>query len=332
MDQENSNADTNSVLVRHPLISVMLPTFEPSNHFYETLKSVLDQDMGSDLMQITIIDDASIKNEIAHFLIDLKCLNRISIIRNKTTLGLAKNWNECIKNAQGEFVHILHQDDLVLPGFYKSLCDGLLSNNSVGMAFSGCSFIDENGVVTETPRPESNSPGIIKNWIERISYRYGVHCPAAIVRKSCYEAIGGFRTDLTYALDWEMWVRIAARFPVWHDPQVLAHYRKHPSNETARLQKLKRTQEDELEAIHIFSESLPKNARERLTHRAYQRIARSRIRRAKKSMRSNLFEDAIYQIDGAKSAICFLKNSIKKTSISIHISWVKHRLRQKINI
>ena len=34
------------------------------------------------------------------------------------TNGLAGIWNRCIERARGEWVHILHQDDIVLPGFY----------------------------------------------------------------------------------------------------------------------------------------------------------------------------------------------------------------------
>lgn len=331
MHNKAPSPSAEATFLKQPQISVMVPTYEPNHYLYTTLKSILNQDMGIDKMQITIVDDASPNVKIETFLSELNCANRISIIKNERTLGLAKNWNECIKYAQGEFIHILHQDDIVLPGFYNTLCKGLLHNQHVGMAFSGCAFINENGLVTETARSESKKPGIIKNWIERISYRYGVHCPAAIVRKSCYEAIGGYRTDLSFALDWEMWVRIAANFSVWHHPDVLAYYRRHSTNETARLQKLKRTQEDELQAIRFFSDSLPKNARTRLTERAFQRIAHSRIRRAKKSLKKKLFEDAIYQIEGARSAIHFLENSFKKTLTSIHISWVEYRLKTSIN-
>jgi hypothetical protein len=42
-----------------------------------------------------------------------------------------------------------------------------------------------------------------------------------------YETIGGFSPDLQYALDWDMWKRIAATYPLWYEPDELACYRRH---------------------------------------------------------------------------------------------------------
>jgi hypothetical protein len=41
----------------------------------------------------------------------------VSVHRRSTNGGLAACWNECIARARGELIHILHQDDLVKPGF-----------------------------------------------------------------------------------------------------------------------------------------------------------------------------------------------------------------------
>jgi hypothetical protein len=38
-----------------------------------------------------------------------------------------------------------------------------------------------------------------------IAQRQRVQCPAAVVARSTYESVGGYRTDLRLALDWEMW-------------------------------------------------------------------------------------------------------------------------------
>ena len=49
----------------------------------------------------------------------------------------------------------------------------------------------------------------------------GLHSIA--VRREAYECLGGFDARLKCSEDWEMWVRIAARYPIWHEPAPLAY-------------------------------------------------------------------------------------------------------------
>jgi len=56
-----------------------------------------------------------------------------------------------------------------------------------------------------------------------------------VVRRTAFEAVGGLRSDLCFTLDWELWCRIARKFPVWYEPEALACYRVHSAAETARL-------------------------------------------------------------------------------------------------
>ena len=41
--------------------------------------------------------------------------------------------------------------------------------------------------------------------------------PCIVVRRSVYEELGGFDDRLTLAEDWEMWVRVAIRFPIYYE-------------------------------------------------------------------------------------------------------------------
>jgi hypothetical protein len=114
--------------------------------------------------------------------------------------------------------------------------------------------------------------------VRRISERQRIQCAAALVRRSVYEQLGGYRSDLFYALDWEMWVRIAAHYDVWYEPRVLAYYRRHDSSETARLRKHSSISCDVLHAISVFAEHLPAERRERLLSAAYCAFARRTLK------------------------------------------------------
>lgn len=256
----------------------MIPTYEPGPFLVEALRGILAQDPGQAIMQIAIVDDASPTVDVAALVAAAAPAGRIEIHRNPANLGLAGNWNRGIELARGEFVHLLHQDDLILPGFYERLLQGLAAEPQVGMAFSRHAFIDETGQWTRRSHRERWLPGRLGRWLARISQRQRIQCPAAVVRRSVYERLGGFRSDLTYALDWEMWVRIAAAHPVWYEPRILACYRRHRRSETSRLTSSGKIGADLLAAIEVFSLHLPEPLRQQLASRAYLRLCATQIR------------------------------------------------------
>src|SRR5207237_1564446 len=128
--------------------------------------------------------------------------------------------------------------------------------------------------------------GVLNNWLAQITVRVRLQCPAAVVRKSTYEKVGLYRTDLIYALDWEMWVRIACQFPVWYETRMLAMFRRHTQNESARLAGLGTREPDVLKAIEVFSSYLPDTQRSELVSAAYEYFAHSRLKQSRKLMMS----------------------------------------------
>src|SRR4029450_1568238 len=104
-----------------PYWSVIIPSYNPrAAYLEETLRSVLAQDPGPDEMQIEVVDDCSPDGapvELVHRIAG----DRVAVHRERKNNGLAGIWNRCIERACGEWVHILHQDDIVLPGFYEHL-------------------------------------------------------------------------------------------------------------------------------------------------------------------------------------------------------------------
>src|SRR5713101_8359248 len=101
-----------------PVWSVMIPTYNPRpDYLEETLHSVLQQDSGREQMQIEVVDDCSPGMDVAA-LVKAIAGERVQFSRTAKNLGLAGCWNTCIERSRGQWVHILHQDDWVLPGFY----------------------------------------------------------------------------------------------------------------------------------------------------------------------------------------------------------------------
>lgn len=289
--------------VPRPILSVVIPTYEPEELLVDTLRSVLAQDPGPAVMQIAIVDDGSMTRKPASMLTGIAPPGRIEFYDHADNLGLAGNWNRAISKARGLFVHVLHQDDTVGEGFYTKLLAGLNSSTRVGMAFCRHAFIDDEDRIEGVSHRERRQAGVLPGWLDRICTAQRIQCPAAIVRREVYETLGGFRSDLHYALDWEMWARIASRYDVWYEPEVLAYYRRHRNTETARLEAVGRTGEDTIAAIEILATHVPPAHRGRIKRRAYRRLARSHLRRAARLLDAGLPHLAARYIDSVRSAL-----------------------------
>jgi glycosyltransferase involved in cell wall biosynthesis len=252
-----------------PRISVLIPTYRPQpDLFRQTLRSVISQTAANHTIDIEVIDDASpdkrpdgIVREIGD--------GRVSLFRQPHNLGLAGNWNSCIERARGEWIHILHQDDLVYEGFYDALCSGL-KNADVGIAFCRHEFVDATGQVIGRSDLERESSGIVDNFLLRIASGQKIQFAAALLRRSACAESGGFDKSLSFALDWEMWARLASRYAVWFEPRVLACYRIHSNSTGFGLAKSGHAVRDHRRAVALISSYVPMDSRNEIRRLARQ--------------------------------------------------------------
>ncbi|MBI1357230.1 MAG: glycosyltransferase [Acidobacteria bacterium] len=218
-----------------PFWSVMLPTYRPDPGYLEqTLRSVLEQDPGPEAMQIRLIDDGSPEDPRLEKLVERLAPGRVEIERRATNAGMAATWNAGVTAARGHWVHLLHQDDLVLPGFYERLRAAIEAHPELGAAYTQQVLIDGEGrrrrLMSHNPATE---PGVVADWRRYVFEELTIQTPSIVVQREAYERLGGFRPEMRYALDWDMWKRLAAAYPIWFDPTPLACYRRH--NEGASI-------------------------------------------------------------------------------------------------
>jgi glycosyltransferase involved in cell wall biosynthesis len=212
----------------------MIPTYNArTGYLEEALRSVLQQDLGPDEMQIEVVDDCSNDNtafEVAHRIGG----GRVTFHRGSENKGLANNWNRCIERARGHWVHILHQDDFVLPGFYGRLLKGAQQSDA-GALFCRYAVANSKGHWLHISELHLESAGLLEDWHASITIQQFIQSPAIAVRRMAYEKVGGFLPHLHYVPDWEMWQRIASQFSFWFEPSILACYRGHRDSATWRM-------------------------------------------------------------------------------------------------
>ena len=235
--------------------SVMIPTYKPSELLHETLASLrvaIERAHGN--FQVELVDDASPSGSPEKFARDAGIAVACHV-RSRNG-GLASCWNDCIARARGDLIHILHQDDIVLPDFYREM--EVLEANvpEAGMLFCRTMVLRADG---ETPDSlEQEHAGIIPGWLEKISAGQRLLCPSVVVRRDTYAKVGGFDARLKFVIDWEMWVRIAAAGAVAYLPTALVEYRVHDQSETARLKSSGCITDDLVVAYRVLSKTLEK--------------------------------------------------------------------------
>lgn len=260
--------------IARPLWSVMIPTFNCAAHLRRTLASVLAQDPGPAVMQVEVVDDASTTDDPERVVTEMG-RGRVGFFRQPKNLGHVGNFNTCLARSQGTLVHVLHGDDLVLEGFYTTLERAFAADPASGAAFCRHAYIDEHDNWTAIPRPLRTSAGTINDAATVIASHQPIQPPTVVVRREVYERVGGFdERMLSCGEDWEMWVRIAAQYPVWYEPAVLALYRQHTGSLTGRSLRSGQNIRDLRTAIAIYREYLPEQDAARATASARAHAAR----------------------------------------------------------
>lgn len=238
---------------KRPLWSVMIPTFNPGKYIIEAINSIIVQDPGEDIMQIEVVDDCSTKIDLEKLVMD-NWKGRVGYYRLPYNVGHSFNFTESIRRANGHLIHLLHDDDRVKPEFYKVFENILDAYPEAGAVFCRQEYIDDEGnhkFYSELEQPET---GILENALVKLAEKQRIQYCSIAVRRSVFENIGGFITKNIGCEDWEMWVRIAASYPIVYEPRALADYRVHHG--TSMTLKDMRSGQDMrfmTESIHIFS-------------------------------------------------------------------------------
>jgi hypothetical protein len=131
------------------------------------------------------------------------------------------------------YVGILHDDDLWAPGFLARRVEFLEANLECGFVFSACDFIDDAGAVLFRFDVNLSEGTQERAAFLRRLYRGNLVCvPTALVRRESYEVVGPTFSESLLFWDYEMWLRIAARFAVGFLEGADAFYRVHAAQTT----------------------------------------------------------------------------------------------------
>jgi GT2 family glycosyltransferase len=241
-----------------PFWSVMIPTYNRPNFLKEALVSVLEQGIGPDEMQIAVVDNASTIGDIKRLVNELGS-SRIEYYRQPEFVDAPLNWSTCLQQARGYWVHLLHDDDLVLPGFYERYRRHI---NEMGckIIFSQVALLNnESGEIVGKSRPIQVRDEVAIDPYELIWKNDSFSISSLVASRELYEQIGGYNRDMYFAMDLEMSARLFAHGRVgFIMPPVLA-LRFHNQQESRVYWRKKEAIYDVIRACRWLELSIPSN-------------------------------------------------------------------------
>jgi glycosyltransferase involved in cell wall biosynthesis len=210
-------------------VSVCMPVYNGSELIEESIRSILSQTYAN--FNLIVCDNCSSDNteEIVRSFDD----SRIFFSRNDRNLGLVGNANRCLELANGDYVNILHHDDLMLPHNLERKVRVLDEYSSVGIVHSNVGYIDQKGHELDINMFDAdkdyleNGKVYFEKYIMRMPLGAAFFIGAVMVRRECYLRLGGFNPELLNVNDSEMWMRILLFFDVACIGERLVKYRLH---------------------------------------------------------------------------------------------------------
>jgi glycosyltransferase involved in cell wall biosynthesis len=221
-----------------PRVTVLLTCYNHLRYLPAALDGVRGQTFRD--YEIIAIDDGSTDGtrEWLTQQPDLRC------IFNATNLGTYETLNVGLREAKGEFIAVLNDDDVWLPNKLERQVALLDAHPKVGLVHTGGHFIDGEG-----NRTEGNPLGFAFPTFQTgdillgLVYENKIIASAALARRACFDELGGFNRDYFGSGDWEMWFRIAERWHVGFVDEPLTLYRVHGANASHKLERIWRDDE-----------------------------------------------------------------------------------------
>jgi glycosyltransferase involved in cell wall biosynthesis len=188
-----------------PKVSIIIPTYNRSHLLKRAITSVLNQQYSD--FELIIVNDGS-KDDSRKKVEEFRD-KRILYIEQEH-MGAAAAENKGIKASRGSYLAFIDDDDEWMPEKLQIQMKVFVGEpTKTGVLYCGANHIDlESGALKYHPdiAMESGSGDVHKLFFSRNNF---VSLVTAIVRKECFDKVGGFDESLPSGNDRDLWIRIS---------------------------------------------------------------------------------------------------------------------------
>jgi len=205
-----------------PKVTVVIPSFNQGRFIGEAIDSILDQDYPN--LEILVMDGGSTD-------VTLDILRGYGVrirFESGPDGGQADALNRGFGQATGEIVSWLNSDDRLCPGAVARAVTALEGDPEAGFVYGEGELIAEDG------HRLCRFPGTRKfDLWTLIRVSDFIMQPTVFICREALEQVGGLDASLHFGMDWDLWIRLASRYPVVFVPEVLAQTREYQSAKTS---------------------------------------------------------------------------------------------------
>ncbi|TXH41371.1 MAG: glycosyltransferase [Burkholderiaceae bacterium] len=197
-----------------------MPCYNAAPYLEEAVRSVMGQTFPD--VELLIIDDGSTDAsiEIAERLRD-EHPGRIRLFR-QANRGPYVARNLGLEHVRGEFVAFLDADDWWTPDCLEKLHAALVSSNAT-LAYCGWQNVGATDRSNAPYVPPDYEAGDKAAMFLRAAAPWPIH--AALTRGTALRTAGGFDTDWSSCMDYDLWLRIGVAGRIVLVPEAMAFYR-----------------------------------------------------------------------------------------------------------
>lgn len=189
----------------NPLVSVIIPAYNRGWILKEAIDSVLAQDFKD--FELIVVDDGS-KDNTQDI---LNSYREDLIVLQQENKGVSAARNRGIASASGQYIAFLDSDDLWMPQKLSIQIDFFNANPEALICQTQERWIRNSMFVN----PKMRHRKLSGNIFEQSLYLCLVSPSAVMIKRSLFEKTGMFDESLPACEDYDMWLRVSCRYPVY---------------------------------------------------------------------------------------------------------------------
>lgn len=204
-----------------PLVSIVTPSFNQARFLEATIRSVLAQEYPR--IEYILIDGGSTDGSVE---IIRKYADQLAYWTSEADRGQTDALNKGFARATGQIFAWLNSDDTYEPHAVAQAVAFLQGNPQVGMVYGDANFIDEKDlVIGRFPARQTDYRKLRRGY---------VHIPqqAAFWRADLWRRVGPLDPSFYFAMDYDLWVRLAQVAHLAYHPRLWANFRLHGDAKT----------------------------------------------------------------------------------------------------
>ena len=203
------------------LVSIVTPSFNQERYIEKTIQSVLVQDYPQ--IEYRIVDGGSTDGTV-HVI--KKYAHQLAGWVSEKDRGQTDAINKGFAQAKGDIVAWINSDDTYEPGAISAAVRYLQEHPDVGMVYGDCNYINESGDVVGQFHAAQTNYGLLRQGFTHIPQQ------TMFLRAELWKQVGPLDPSFYFAMDYDLWTRIAARAKINYVPQTWANFRLHTSGKT----------------------------------------------------------------------------------------------------